>query len=65
VTYIGNGDGRLVMHLLQTRHPLPDKPEHGSHWESVIMKPITLTVPPPIITASDPILTNGNVHHYK
>jgi hypothetical protein len=27
------------------------------------MKPITLTVPPPIIMASDPILTN--VHHYK
>jgi hypothetical protein len=29
----------MVMHLLQTRNPLPNQPERYSHWEAVIMKP--------------------------
>jgi len=63
----GHGDGRLVIHLLQTRHPLPDKPEHGSHWESVIMKPILPSVTPTLLTytTSAPIHMDKDEHHYS
>ena len=35
----GGDDRRHVIHLLQTRVPLPDQPEHCSHWEILIMLP--------------------------
>lgn len=74
----GNGSGRLVVHLLQTRHPLPDQPEHGSHWESVIMKPISPTAADdsahrPTINAAEvkayttsaPIMMDKDEHQYS
>lgn len=39
---INEGDGddrRPVIHLLQTRLPLPGQPEHCSHWEILILLP--------------------------
>lgn len=39
---INEGDGddrRPVIHLLQTRLPLPGQPEHCSHWEILMMVP--------------------------
>lgn len=57
-----NGDGRLVIHLLQTRHPLPEKPEHHSHWESIIMPPPI--VPPTGISFGTVIETKDGFHYY-
>lgn len=49
---VGNGDPRLIVNILQTRSPLPDRPEHNSHYQSVVMLPI-----PP----SSPTMVYGNV----
>jgi hypothetical protein len=42
----GDGDARLVIHLLQTRDARPDQPEFNGHWEVLIMQPPSAAVTP-------------------